>query len=151
MINFGEPSANVMVKFLQSRNDDPVIAHSRHDLGHGMGVIGECLRFIALLRHVVHTAVAFPLMLEVGIMALLFVLRRVRLVPLRCEHVCAGVLFIDHNDGARLHALCYDGKEPIQILKPAERTDGDDHNIELFLMAVVNVIDIDSLKFAREI
>ena len=60
------------------------------------------------------------------------------------------MLFIDHNDSPRFHAFCDNGKKTVQVIKPAERADRDDHNIKLFLIPVINIIYVYSFKHAGE-
>lgn len=43
-IDLGKASADVVIEFLQPGNDNAVMTHPRHDLGHGMGKVGKCFR-----------------------------------------------------------------------------------------------------------
>ena len=56
------------------------------------------------------------------------------------------MLFIDDNHRSRLHAFCHYCKKAVQVFKPAQCPDGDNHQIELFFILTIDVVDIDSLK-----
>ena len=67
------------------------------------------------------------------------------------EHVRAGMLFVDQDDSPRLHAFCDDREKAVQIAEPAERADGDDDQVKLFPVPIINIIDIHRFKHTRQI
>ena len=115
-----------------------------------MGEVGEGFGMIAFLRHIIHAAVTGPLVFEIGKPAFRPVSRIELFIAFRSKHVRAGMLFIDHNDSTRFHTLCDNGKKTVQVVKPAERADRDDHNVKLFLIPVINIIYVYSFKHAGE-
>ena len=90
-------------------------------------------------------------MLEIGIDALRPVIRIKRFITFRSEHMRTGMLLVDHDDRSRLHAFRDNGKKTVQVLKPAQRADGNDHHIKHFPVQVVDVIDIHGLEQTGQI
>ena len=81
-------------------------------------------------------------MLKIGKMAFQPVIRIIRFITFRGKHIPEGVSLINYDNSAGLHAFCDHGKEPVQVIKPAKRANGDDHHIESFLVQVVNIVYI---------